>query len=169
MGFFALKRLLTVVCAGALVAMSHAAAAAPNDTAIASRIEARSASFLAVGVVHDDRMTVHLSRLLDNAPVRDAILTVVLRGAAHPTIAEAGGSYSFEAKELTLPGAASVEFQVWQGSVHESLKGTLQIAGTADKPQGKNNARQLWWWVLNFAVCIGFLWLYSRRRKAAQS
>jgi hypothetical protein len=29
-------------------------------------------------------------------------------------------------------------------------------------------ARQMWWWALNFAVCIGFLMLWSRRRKARQ-
>ena len=50
----------------------------------------------------------------------------------------------------------------------EELKGTLEIGGTGDKNGGKNNARQLWWWVLNFAVCIGFLMLWSRRRRRAQ-
>jgi hypothetical protein len=56
---------------------------------------------------------------------------------------------------------------VAQAAGSESLKGTLQVAAGAPSEQ-KNTARQLWWWVLNFAVCIGFLWLYSRRRKAAE-
>jgi hypothetical protein len=167
MGLPALKRLLAMLCSGVLVLASNAAA--PSDAAISSRVEARSATFVAVGVVHGERMTVHLSRLLDNAPVNDAVVTVILRGTAHPTTAEADGGYSFEAKELALPGAASVEFQVSQAGAHESLKGTLQIAGAAGTPQEKTNARQLWWWVLNFVVCIGFLWLYSRRRKGARS
>jgi hypothetical protein len=167
MGLLALKRLLAILCTGALVVSSYAASP-PNDGAPSSRVEAQSASFLAVGVVHGERMIVHLSRLLDNAPVSDAVVTVVLRGAAHPTTAETDGSYTFEAKELALPGAASVEFEVSRGGVHESLKSTLQIAGAAGIPQEKTNARQLWWWVLNFVVCIGFLWLYSRRRKGAQ-
>ena len=38
------------------------------------RIEARSADLLAVGTVQGDRMTIHLSRILDNAPVRDAVV-----------------------------------------------------------------------------------------------
>jgi hypothetical protein len=38
----------------------------------------------------------------------------------------------------------------------------------AGAPQDKNTARQLWWWVLNFGVCIGFLYLISRRRKRAR-
>ena len=65
-------------------------------------------------------------------------------------------------------GKAAVEIQVAQSAARETLKGTLQIAAGADRSQDKNSARQLWWWVLNFAVCIGFLWLYSRRRKAAK-
>ena len=119
-------------------------------------------------MVHDDRMSIHLSRVIDNAPVRDATVTVVLRGAAHPATAETDGSFTLQTKDLTLPGAAAVEFQVAQAAARESLQGTLQVAADADSGQGKNSARQLWWWVLNFAVCIGFLWLYSRRRKARE-
>ncbi|HXP27052.1 MAG TPA: hypothetical protein VN891_14780, partial [Steroidobacteraceae bacterium] len=63
------------------------------DTAAISRVEARSNDLLAVGVVHDDKMIIHVSRLADNAPVRDAAITVLLRGTVHPTIAEADGSY----------------------------------------------------------------------------
>jgi hypothetical protein len=144
-----------------------AAAAAPAEPA-ASRVEARSDDLLVVGLVHGDRMTIHLSRLIDNAPVRDAAVTLVLRGAAHPATAETDGGYTLQTKDLTLPGAAAVEFQVVQAGSPESLKGTLQIAADAGQSENKNSARQLWWWVLNFAVCIGFLWLYSRRRKAAE-
>jgi hypothetical protein len=123
---------------------------------------------LAVGLVHEDRMIIHLSRVIDNAPVRDAAVTVVLRGTAHPATAEADGSFTLQTPDLALPGAAAVEFQVAQAEAHETLKGTLQVAADAAGPEDKNSARQLWWWVLNFAVCIGFLWLISRRRKAAQ-
>jgi hypothetical protein len=42
------------------------------------------------------------------------------------------------------------------------------VADGGAKPDDKNGARQIWWWVLNFAVCIGFLMLFSRRRKAAR-
>jgi hypothetical protein len=45
----------------------------------------------------------------------------------------------------------------------------LQIPSAAGPPEDKNTARQLGWWVLNFAVCIGFLWLVSRRRKSAKT
>jgi hypothetical protein len=113
-------------------------------------------------------MTIRLSRLIDNAPVRDAAVTVTLRGVAHPTTAEADGSFTLQTKDLAIPGAAAVEFQVAQAAGHETLQGTVQVAGRAGASEGANSARQLWWWVLNFAVCIGFLWLYSRRRKAAQ-
>jgi hypothetical protein len=162
-------------CAGALAVSGMAAAAlsaAPSPSGEpppAPRVEARSADLLAVGLVHDDRLTVHLSRLFDNAPVRDAVVTVVLRGVAHPTTVETDGSYTVQTKDLTLPGAAAVDIQVRQAAAQESLKGTLQIASGAGQSENKNSARQLWWWVLNFAVCIGFLWLFSRRRKAAKS
>lgn len=138
------------------------------DDPAPTRIEARSANLAAVGIVHDDRMTIHLSRLIDNAPIRDAVLTVLLRGVVHPTMVEADGSYTLQTKDLDLPGSASVDFQVEQQGAREDLKGSLQIAVGANKPEEKNGARQLWWWVLNFAVCIGFLMLLSRRRKAAQ-
>jgi hypothetical protein len=133
------------------------------------RVEARSADLLAVAVVHADKMSIHVSRLVDNAPVRDAAITVVLRGTAHAATAETDGSYSLQSKDLTLPGATAVEIQVNQGVTPESLKGTLDIAAASGQSDDKNNARQLWWWVLNFAVCFGVLWLISRRRKAAQT
>ena len=133
----------------------------------APRVEARSADLLAVGVVHGDRMSIRLSRLLDNAPVPDAAVTVVLRGVAHPATAETDGSYTMQTPDLTLPGSAAVDFQIAQAAARQSLKGTLQITA-AGRSEDRNSARQLWWWVLNFAVCIAFLWLFSRRRKAAK-
>jgi hypothetical protein len=142
-----------------------AAAAAPAP----ARFEARSEDLLAVGLVQDERMSIHVSRLLDNAPVRDVGVTVVLRGIAHPATAEADGSFTLQTPDLRLPGKAVVEIQIAEAAAHETLKGSLQVdAGEGPAPD-KNSARQLWWWVLNFAVCIGFLWLLSRRRKSAQS
>jgi len=172
MGLPALRKVPALGRTLALAAFGIVAAASPAksaDSAPPSRIEARSTDLLAVGLVHDDRMTIHLSRLIDNAPVRDASVTVVLRGATHPTTAETDGSYVLQSKDLALAGAAAVEFQIAQAASRESLKGTLQIAAAGDQPENKNSSRQLWWWVLNFAVCIGFLWLISRRRKAVQS
>jgi hypothetical protein len=151
-----------------LAALAAAAAAAVADPPPPPRVEARSSDLLAVGTVHGDRMTIHLSRILDNAPVRDAMVTVALRGAAHSTAAEVDGSYTLQTPDLTLPGAASVQIQVAFGGTREELKGTLQIGEVGDKTGEKNGTRQLWWWVLNFAVCIGFLMLWSRRRKRAQ-
>ena len=138
------------------------------DEPAATRVEARSESLLTVGIVRADRMSIHVTRIVDNAPVRDAVLTVLLRGVTHPTVAEADGSYTLQTKDLTLPGAATVEFLVAQGTTRQDLKGTLLTANGAAKPDDKNSARQLWWWVLNFAVCIGFLMLISRRRKSAR-
>lgn len=149
-------------------AASTAAGGGAAAPAASARVEARSADLVAVGLVHGERMIIRLSRVVDNAPVPDAAVTVVLRGVAHPTTAETDGSYALQAPALALPGAAAVEFQVTQAAARQSLKGTLQVAAGADRPEDRNTARQLWWWVLNFAVCIGFLWLFSRRRKAAQ-
>jgi len=148
------------------IALIAIAAIAPQPPA-APRVEARGADLLAVGVVHGDRMSVRVSRLLDNAPVPDAAVTVVLRGVAHPATAETDGSYTVQTQDLTLPGAAAIEFQIAQAAARQSLKGTLQVAAPGQSDD-RNGARQLWWWVLNFAVCIAFLWLFSRRRKAAK-
>lgn len=157
----------------AAIAPAGAAGSSPAGSGAAQppaapRVEARGADLLAVGVVHGDRMSIRLSRLLDNAPVPDAAVTVVLRGVVHPATAETDGSFTVQTQDLTLPGAAAVEFQIAQAAARQSLKGTLQVAGSAGRPEDKNAARQLWWWVLNFAVCIAFLWLFSRRRKAAK-
>jgi hypothetical protein len=138
------------------------------DAAANSRVEARSNDLLAVGVVHDDKMIIHISRLADNAPVRDAMVTVLLRGTVHPTTAEADGSYSLQTKDLMLSGAAAVDFQVGQGAAKDSLNGTLDIGSQPGPLDDKNSSRQLWWWVLNFAVCGAAVWLFSRRRKAAK-
>jgi hypothetical protein len=138
------------------------------DAAAISRVEARSHDLLAVGVVHDDKMIIHLSRLADNAPVRDAVVSVVLRGSVHPTTAETDGSYTLQSKDLALPGAAAVDFQIGDGAAKESLKGTLDIGSQPGVLDDKNSSRQLWWWVLNFAVCGAAVWLFSRRRKAAK-
>jgi hypothetical protein len=171
-----LRKILALACATAWAALGPggvvpavAAVAMASDAPPLARVEARSADFLAVGVVHEDKLSIHLSRSSDNAPVRDAQVTVVLRGTAHPTTADTDGGYLLQTKDLTLPGAATVEFQVSQGAARERLKGTLDIAGTAGSAEDKNNARQLWWWVLNFGVCFGVLWLISRRRKEAKS
>jgi hypothetical protein len=130
-----------------------------------ARVEARSPDLLAVGTVQGDRMAVHLSRILDNAPVGNAGLAVMLRGTTHPAVAEADGSYSIQTPDLKLPGPASIEFLVTVGDKREELKGTLMATG-AEPTGDKNSSRQLGWWVLNFAVCIGFLWLWSRRKSA---
>jgi hypothetical protein len=153
----------------ALAAAPEAPAAAHTKSPAPARVEARSDDLLAVGLAQGDRMIIRISRSIDNAPVRDAAVTVTLRGVTHPTTAEADGSFTLQTEDLALPGAAAVEFQVVQAAAHETLKGMLQVAGGAGSAGDKNSARQLWWWVLNFAVCIGFLWLISKRRKAAQN
>lgn len=139
------------------------------DSAPAARVEVRSSDLLAVALVRGDTMSLRVSRLLDNAPVNDAAITVVLRGAAHSATAETDGSYSVRTADLTLPGAAAVDIQVSRGTAVENLKGTLDVAGAARGSDDRNSNRQIWWWVLNFAVCGAALWLFSRRRKAAKS
>jgi hypothetical protein len=174
MGISPLRKLprLHRVCLAVVLGVAAAAfAAASGDPAAQApaRVEARSSDLLAVGLLRGDRLTIHLSRLIDNAPVHDAAVTIVLRGGAHSAVAETDGSFTLQTPELALPGAAAVEIQVTRAAARETLKGTLQVAAPADQSENKNSARQLWWWVLNFAVCIGFLWLVSRRRKSTRA
>ncbi|HEX3911946.1 MAG TPA: hypothetical protein VHW71_00450 [Steroidobacteraceae bacterium] len=159
-----MRILLAWVALAALAPGSRAA-----DPAVAARVEARSSDLLAVGMVHGDTMSVRVSRLIDNAPVKDAAISVVLRGTSHAATAETDGSYSVQTKDLALPGAAAVDFRVSQGAAVENLKGTLDVAGSAGGSDDRNGNRQVWWWVLNFAVCGAALWLFSRRRKAAKT
>jgi hypothetical protein len=153
----------------ALLAVAGAPASARAATSAESalpRIEARSSDLLAVGVVRGDRMAIRLSRLVDNAPVGDAVVAVMLRGTTHPAVAESDGSYSFESSELALPGPASIEILVTAGNTREELKGTLDVARPSGQADNRGSSRQIGWWVLNFAVCIGFLWLWTRRKSA---
>jgi hypothetical protein len=84
------------------------------------RVEAHSSDLVAVGVVHDDKMSIHVSRIADNAPLREAVISVVLRGTEHSTTAETDGGYSLQTPDLRLPGAAAVEFRISQGSSRAS-------------------------------------------------
>jgi hypothetical protein len=90
----------------------------------------------------------------------------VLRGTAHAATAEADGSYSVQTEDLRLPGTAAVQFEVTRGTEREVLAGTLEVGARPGESNDKGSTRQLGWWVLNFAVCIGFLWLWSRRKSA---
>lgn len=148
------------------VAATASAAAWAADAPAPPRVEARSGDLLAVGVVRGDTLSIHVSRIADNAPVRDAVITVILRGVSHPATAETDGGYSLQSKDLTLPGAAAVDFHVVQGARQQDLKGTLDISSANGEPADKNSARQLWWWVLNFTVCGAAFWLFSRRKAA---
>jgi hypothetical protein len=161
-------RLLLILLIGTAFLAPATVSAADDGHRDAGRIEARSKDVLAVGLVHGDKLTLHVSHTADNSPVHDAVINVVLRGSLHPAIAETDGSFTLQTPDLALPGAAVLEFQITEGATKQSLKGTVEVAGAASKPEDSNNARQLWWWVLNFAVCIGFLWLFSRRKAAAQ-
>jgi hypothetical protein len=163
-----LRTVSALVRVAALAAWVIGAAPRAAEPPGPARVEARSDDLLAVGLARGDKLTLRLSRLIDNAPVRDAAVTVTLRGVAHPATAEADGSFTLQTKDLAIPGAATIDFQVAQAAGSETLKGTLQVAAGAGSSNDRNSARQLWWWVLNFAVCIGFLWLFSRRRKTAQ-
>jgi hypothetical protein len=133
-----------------------------------ARIEARSANLLVVGLVQGDAMRINVSRLLDNAPVRDAIVAVAFRGESHPAVAQVDGGYLLKSPEFALPGAIAMEFRVTQGGAEERLAGTLQVAAAGDKTDDSGSARQMYWWVLNFAVCGAFLLLWARRKKRTE-
>ncbi len=160
-------RRLCAVLLGGVLALAAVGGAFAAETAAAARVEARSAHFFAVGLVRGDTMDIHLSRLLDNAPVPNAVVAVTFRGKTYATMAALDGGYSFKAQALRLPGSAAVAFKVAYAGGDESLDGTMQIPAQAgaNEDSGKGGLRQLLWWVLNFAVCIGFLWLIAKRRK----
>jgi hypothetical protein len=134
-----------------------------------ARIEARSADLLVVGLVQGDAMTINVSRLLDNAPVHDAVVSVAFRGGTYPAVAQVDGSYALKAPEFALPGAIAMEFHVTQAGAEQTLTGNLQIGAAGAKPDDSGSARQMYWWVLNFAVCGAFLLLWARRKKSADS
>lgn len=145
---------------------SLGAAADPQPVA---RIEARSTTYLLVGLVHGETLSVHLSRLLDNSPVPDAQVSMLLRGREYPATAQVDGGYTVTAKELALPGSAVIEFRIAQSAVQETVRATLQTPEGSSKDDDKSLIRQYAWWILNFGICIGALMLYSRRSKNSES
>lgn len=134
-----------------------------------ARIEAQSTDLKVVGLLQGDALSIHVSRLLDNAAVRDAVVSVALRGATYPAIAQTDGGYSVVTKDLAVPGAAAMEFHVVAGGTDEKLTGTLAVAGAASNPADSGNARQMFWWVLNFSVCGLFLVMLARRKKSGDA
>jgi hypothetical protein len=109
-----LRKVPALVHAVTLAVLGIAAAsfaAVTGESPTPARVEARSADLMAVGLARDDRMTIRLSRLIDNAPVRDAAVTVTLRGVTHPTTAEADGSFTLQTKDLAIPGGRRWNFR----------------------------------------------------------
>ncbi len=151
-----------------LVEIAGGSAARAAEPPAPARVELRSKDFLVVGVVHGETLVVHVSRALDNAAVRDAAVSLQLRGSTYPATAAVDGGYAITAKDLAIPGAAAVELKVAAAGLQESVRGTLEIGPGGAKDSDQNNLRQMGWWVLNFAVCIGFLMLVARRRKATE-
>jgi hypothetical protein len=162
-----LSKRLAIVCATWIAACAAACAAAAEVQT--PRIELRSPEYLLVGLLHGDSMSVRLTNAFDNAPVHDAALTAYLRGENYPLSAQVDGSYLMVAKDLALPGSASIEFEIKRGAELARLRGRLQTPDAAPKNAEQNNVRQYAWWVLNFAVCITAYVLFTRRRKTDET
>ncbi len=160
---------LRILFACCLLGSDINAARADAGAGAPARIEARSADLLVVGVLQGGTLSIHVSRLLDNSPVRDASVAVAFRGAAYPTVAQVDGGYSLASRELAVPGTTAMEFRVNAGGTEERIPGTLQVAAENDggSDGGSGSLRQAGWWILNFAVCGGFLVLLARRKKRA--
>lgn len=152
---------------GLLLALLWLSPAAVLAAPAQPRIESKSADLRLVGILQADRLAIHISRLEDNVPLKDAAVAMTLRGTRYAALAEADGGYSVRAPDLTLPGSAAVEFEVTAGTLHEVLKGTLELGSGSAGGADSGTARGTYWWVLNFGVCIAFLWLFSRRKKSA--
>ncbi len=157
------SKLFCLICA-VLIACAAAYPAEAAEAA-APRIELHSPQYVLVGRVFGETMSVHVTNALDNAPVHDAALTAYLRGARYPLSAQVDGSYLMVAKDLALPGSASIEFEIKQGTQSARLRGSLQTPEADGRGAEQNNVRQYAWWVLNFAVCITAYVLFTRRRK----
>jgi len=166
-----LSKPLCCICAVLIAACAAAGAPAraAADAQAAPRIELRSPQYVLVGLLHGDSMSVHVTNALDNAPVHDAALTAYLRGARYPLSAQVDGSYLMVAKDLALPGSASIEFEIKRGTELARLRGSVQSREADGKGAEQNNVRQYAWWVLNFAVCITAYVLFTRRRKTEES
>ena len=152
------------IVAGVVLNAANAGAADTAAPACCAAIEVRSADLLLVGVVHGNKHS------REPAQRQCAGATHDRRGIARIDVlsrAEADGGYSAEQGFATARRRG-------RGVSSESgrctrLSKARWIANSVGQGEDKNNARQLWWWVLNFAVCFGILWLISRRRKAAQT
>ncbi|MDE2304683.1 MAG: hypothetical protein KGL34_03930 [Gammaproteobacteria bacterium] len=130
-----------------------------------ARIEARSATYRLVGVLNGEVLDLHLSRRLDNAPVADAVVGATFRGRTMSAIASVDGGYRLDSPELALPGPTAIAFEVTVAGRSERLDGIMRRPQAASGAENNGGVRQFGWWVLNFSVGFGFLWLIARRRK----
>ena len=138
-----------------------------NAAAAPARVVAASADYRLVGLLRGDTLSMHVSRVLDGAPVTDAVVSVEFRGRSYPATATVDGGYSISTPQLAIAGPAAFAFEIRTGDATQTLRGVL--TGAPKTGSGHGRVRQLFWWVLNFSVCIGFLALLSRRRKRADS
>jgi hypothetical protein len=132
-----------------------------------ARVVAASADYRIVGLLRGDTLSLHVSRVLDGAPMTDAAVSVEFRGRSYPATATVDGGYSISTPQLAISGPTAFAFEIRAGNTTQTLRGVL--TGSAKTRSGHGRVRQLGWWVLNFSVCIGFLALLSRRRKRADS
>ena len=83
-------------------------------------------------------MTIHLSRILDNAPVRDAMVTVAAQRRRPPD--HRRGRWQLHAADAgphPSGGGVAVQLQVAFDGSREELKGTLQIGAAGVKTGGE--------------------------------
>jgi hypothetical protein len=146
--------------------LAIAAMACKAAAPVTRRVEARSANYFLVGVQRDDAISVRISQISDNSPVRDAALAVTVAGLTDTATLGPDGSYTSKSPRFKTPGVVTVAFRVKRGAVSETLGGDFSAAAAAASPADppRDGARrQMHWWILNIGIGLIAAWMLSRK------
>lgn len=139
--------LLAATFATAHEGHDHGAPPPPVSTTIAPRADASSSDFELVAVARDQKLTIHLDRFSDNAPVTGAMVEVDTPAGTLRAKEEAPGDYGLAAAWIAVPGRYDLAITIDAAGTIDVLTTTLTIpapkpsAAAADAPARAAMAR----------------------------
>ncbi|MEQ1647009.1 MAG: efflux RND transporter periplasmic adaptor subunit [Hyphomicrobiaceae bacterium] len=103
----------------------HAHDAATATSVQSPRVVAVSENFQLVGILKNNQLTLYLDEEMNNAPVKDAVVTVTWGDKIVVAGKQADGTYSVTAEGLIKPGENELQFEIKTGGKVDLLGGIL--------------------------------------------
>lgn len=147
---------LVLCCLGVGFASAHEGhdemqPAAASGARRVPRLVTSSETYELVAVLEGERLTIHLDRFEDNAPVTDANITVTVNDESVIAQASSEGTYRISSKRFAGRGLVELVFDIKAKDGDDLLIGKFTLAGSA---QDARSPEALPWY--------GRAWLYAR-------